>query len=92
MANKTLIICTATVVSLKTTVKKTGYEVRNVSDGRTHFMLVWKILFVSLVRGKHCVVLSLYPFYLNFLHSVNIICVFYVNYSPPQIRSTCAPN
>jgi hypothetical protein len=36
--------------------------VRNVSDGRTHFVLVWrKILFLSLVRDKHCFVLSFYP-------------------------------
>ena len=53
------------VVSLKTTMEKSGYDVRNISDGRTHFLLVWrKILFVSLVRDKHSFVLSLYPFYL----------------------------
>jgi len=27
-----------------------------------------------------------------FLCSVTILCVFFVNYSPPQIRNTCAPN
>jgi hypothetical protein len=47
----TLIVCSALVVFLKTTMEKTGYDVRNVSDGLTHFVLVWrKILFVSLVR------------------------------------------
>jgi hypothetical protein len=41
--------------------------VRNVSDRRTHFVLVWrKSLFVSLVRDKNCFVLSLYPLYLYF--------------------------
>ena len=58
-------MCSVLVVSLKTTIEKTRYDVRNVSDGRTHCMLVWrKILFVSLVSNKHCFVLSLYPLYL----------------------------
>jgi len=47
MRNKTLIVCSVLVVSLKTTMEKTRYDVRNVSDGRTHFVLVWrKILLV----------------------------------------------
>jgi len=67
MSNKTLTVCSVLVVSLKTTVEKTRYDVRNVSDGRTHFVLVWrKISFVSLVRDKHRFVLSLYPLYLYF--------------------------
>ena len=54
------------VISLKTTMEKTRYDVRNVSDGRTHFVLVWrKILFVSLVRDKHCFVL------------IFILCIFF---------------
>ena len=58
-------MCSVLVVSLKTTMEKTGYDVRNVSDGRTHFVLVWrKILFENLVRDKHCFILSLYPLYL----------------------------
>ena len=28
---------------------------------RTHFMLIWRKMFVSLLRDKHCFVLSLYP-------------------------------
>jgi hypothetical protein len=32
----------ALVVVLKTTVERTRYDVRNVSDGRTHFVLVWR--------------------------------------------------
>jgi len=61
----TLIVCTVPVVSLKTTKEKRVYDVRNISDGRTHFVLLWrKILFVSLVRDKHRLVLSLYPLYL----------------------------
>jgi hypothetical protein len=36
MRNKTLIVCSVLVVSLKTTKKKNGYDVRNVSDRRTH--------------------------------------------------------
>ena len=32
------------------------------------------------------------PFTCNFLKSVTILCAFCVNYSPPQIRNTCAPN
>jgi len=55
MRNKTLIVCSVLVVSLKTTMEKTRYDVQNFSDGRTHFVLLWrKILFVSLVRDKHC--------------------------------------
>jgi hypothetical protein len=57
--------CTVLVVSLKTTKEKNGYDVRNISDGRTRFVLVWrKTVFVSLVRDKHRFVLSLYPVYL----------------------------
>jgi hypothetical protein len=51
--NKTLIVCTVLVVSLKTTMEKSGYDMRDISDGRTHFVLVWrKILFLSFVREK----------------------------------------
>jgi len=68
MSNETLNVCSALVVSLKTTVEKTRFDVRNVSDGRTHFVLVWKkSLFVSLVRDKYSFVLSLYPLYLYFV-------------------------
>jgi hypothetical protein len=64
--NKTLIVCTVLFVSLKT-MEKTGYDVRNVSDGRTHFVLVWRnILFVRLYRDKHYFVLNLYTSYLYF--------------------------
>jgi hypothetical protein len=62
MRNKKLFVCCVLVVSLKITMEKSGYDVRNILDGRTHCVLVWrKTLFVSLVRDKHCVVLSLYP-------------------------------
>ena len=65
MRDKTPIVCSVLVISLKTTIEKPGYDVQNVSDGCTHFVLLWrKILFVSLVRYKHCFVLSLYPLYL----------------------------
>jgi hypothetical protein len=38
------------------------HNVRNIADRRAHIVLAWrKILFVSLVRDKHGVVLSLYP-------------------------------
>jgi len=38
-----------------------GYDVRNISDGPTHYVLVWRrILFVSLVRDKHWFVRPLY--------------------------------
>ena len=54
---------------------------RNISDGLIHFVLVWKkILFVSLVRDKHCFV---FPLYLYFLNYVTIFCAFLANYSPP---------
>jgi len=47
--NKTLSVYSVLVVSLK----KSRYDARNISDGRKHFVLVWrKILFVSLVRDK----------------------------------------
>jgi len=62
-----LIVCSVLVVSLQTTMERTRYDVRNVSVGRTHCVLVWKkILYVSLVRDKHCFVLSLYPSYFYF--------------------------
>ena len=75
MSNKTLSVCSVLVVSLKTTVEKTRYDVRNVSDGRTHFVLVWrKSLFVSLVRDKHCFVPCLYLLYLYFFsHFVTLL-------------------
>jgi len=92
MRNKTVIVCSVLVVSLKTTLEETRYDVRNVSDGRTHFLLVWrKILFVSLVRDKHCFVLSSHHLFF-FLYFVTILCAFCVKYSPPHIRDTCAPN
>jgi len=73
---------------LKTTMEKTKYDVRNILDGQTHFVPVWrKILFVSLVRDKHCFILILYPLYF-----VTIPCAFCENYSPPQIRNMCVPN
>jgi hypothetical protein len=66
--------------------------VRNVSDGRTHFVLVWrKSLFMSLVRDKHCFVRSLYPLYLFFFVFCNHSFTFFVNYSPPQVRCTHLP-
>jgi hypothetical protein len=62
---KTMIVCTVLVFSLKTSVEKSGYVVRNISDARTCFVLVWKkILFVKLVEDKHLFVPSLYPLYL----------------------------
>jgi hypothetical protein len=63
----TLIVYSALVVFLKTTMEKTGSDVQNVSDGRTYFVLVWrKILFVSLVRDEYVFyfVHSLYALYL----------------------------
>ena len=85
-----LSVCSVLVVSLNTTKQTSGYDVRNVLDGRTRFLLVWrKILFVSLVRDKHCFLL---PLHLYFFYSVTILCAFWVNYSPPQIRNTYAPN
>jgi len=84
-----LIVCSVLVVSLKTTMEKTRYNVRNFSDGRTHFVVVWrKILFVSLVMDRHCFVLILYPLYLYF---VTIPFAFCENYLPPQIRHTHLP-
>ena len=60
------------VVSLTTTLDKSRHDLRKFSDGRTHFALEWrKISFVSLVRVKHCFVLSLYPLYLSFLKFCN---------------------
>jgi len=47
---------------------------------------------VSLFRDKHCFILSFILCICNFLYSITILCVFCVNYSPPQIRHKCAPN
>jgi hypothetical protein len=92
MRNKTLIVCSVLVVSRRTTKKKTGYDVRNVSDWLTHCVLVWKKIFLNLVGDKYCLVLSLYFLYLFFFYFVTILCAFFVNYSPTQIRNTYAPN
>jgi hypothetical protein len=63
--NKTLSVYIELVVPLNITMEKTGYDVQYATDGRTHFVLVWRtILLESLVRDKHCCVLSLYPLYL----------------------------
>jgi hypothetical protein len=52
MRNKMLIVCSVLVVSLKTTMEKSGYNVQIIADGRTYFVQVRrKILFVCLVRG-----------------------------------------
>jgi len=73
--NKTPIICTVLVVSLKTTMKKSGYDVRNVSDGRAHFLLVWKkILFVSLIRDKHC----FFSQFVSFVFELFAFCKYYL--------------
>jgi hypothetical protein len=89
----TLIVCSALVVFLKTTMKKTGKDMRNVSEGCAHLVLVWrKILFVSLVRDRTTVLFIVYILCIcNFLSFVTILCVFCANYSPPQIRNTCVP-
>jgi len=80
-------VCTVLVVSLKTKKEKNGYDMRNISDGRTHLVLVWrKILFGSHVRDKHCFVRCILCICLN---AVTILYAFCVNYSPPQIRNTC---
>jgi hypothetical protein len=72
MRNKTLMVCSVLVVSLKTTMEKSVYDVRNIADGRTHVVAVWgKILFVSLVRDKNGVILSFYPFKLQLFESPN---------------------
>jgi hypothetical protein len=84
MSNKMLNVCSLLVVSLKTTVEKSRYDVRNVSDGRTHFVLVWrKSLFVSLVRDKHCFVLSCILCICMSFVFCNYSFTFFVNYSPP---------
>jgi hypothetical protein len=85
-----LIVCSLLVVPLKTTMEKSRYDVQNISDERTHCVLVRrKILFVNLVKDKHCFV---FPLHLQFFKFCNYHCAFWVNYSPPQIRNTCAPN
>jgi hypothetical protein len=61
----TPIVCSVLVVSLKTTMEQSGYDVRNISDGRTNCVLVWsKILFEKLFRDKHCFVISFCALYL----------------------------
>jgi hypothetical protein len=88
-----MIVRTVLVFSLKTTVERSGYDVRNISGARTYFVLVWKkILFVKLVGDKHLFV-PIYIFCIyNFLNCVIILCAFCVNYLSPQFRNTCTPN
>jgi len=77
MRNKTLIVCSILVVSLKTTMEKTRYDASNISDGRTHFVLVWrKILFVSLVRDKHfCSYFVFFVFVFFFVFCNYSLCI-----------------
>ena len=83
-----LIVYSVLVVSLKTTMEKTRYDVRNVSDGCTHFVLVWrKNLFVSL-SGINTVLFLVCILCI----CIFLLCAFFVTYSPPQIRNTCVPN
>jgi hypothetical protein len=90
----TLIVCSELVVSLKTTMEKSGYDVRNISDGRTHTVCwyggrFWLWAFSGINTGLFLVyVLCI----CNLLNSVTILCDFCVNYSPPQIRNTFAPS
>ena len=73
------------------TMKKTRYDVRNVSDGLIHFVLVWgKILFVSLSGINTVMFLVCILCICIFLCFVTILCAFCVNYSPPKIWNTCA--
>jgi hypothetical protein len=44
-----LIVCSALVIFLKTTMEKNGYAVQNVSDGNIYFVLKY---YVNLVRDK----------------------------------------
>jgi hypothetical protein len=86
-------VCSVPVVSLKTTMEDSGYDVRNISDERTHFVVVWwKNLFVSFVRDKHSFVFSLYLCIGFFLNTLNILFALYVNYLPLQIRNTFEHN
>ena len=66
------------------------YEIFQMGE-HTYFVLVWrKILFVSLVRDKHCFVLSSHHLFF-FLYFVTIPCAFCENYLPLQIRCTYLP-
>jgi hypothetical protein len=48
---------------------------------------------VSFFRDKQSFVFSLYALNLNFFfNALTILFDFFVNYSPPQIRNTCARN
>jgi hypothetical protein len=71
--------------------EKTRYDVRNVSDGRTHFVLVWrKILFVRLVRDKQCFVLICYTLYLYFLLLFLVLCEKIIHL--PKLGALTSPN
>jgi hypothetical protein len=53
--NETLIVSSVLLVSLKTTTEKSEYDVRNISDRRTHFVLVRrKIWIVTPVGDEQC--------------------------------------
>ena len=71
--------------------EKTGYDVRNVSDGRTHLVLVWRKIFLWALSGINTV-LFLVCVLCICIFFVTILCTFFVNYSPTQIRNTFVPN
>jgi len=94
MRNKTLIVCSAPVVSLRPQWRKleTMCEMFQM-DARTlcwcggRFCL-WDLSGINFFLFLVCV-LCISIFFLCF---VTFLCVFFVNYSSPQIRNTCAPN
>jgi len=92
MSNKTLIVCSVLVVSLKTTVEKTRYDVRNVSDGCTHFVRYGGRFCLGALSGINIVLFSVCILCICILFVFcNYSFTFFVNYSPPQIRRTHFP-
>jgi hypothetical protein len=91
ISNKTLNVCSVLVVSLKTIVEKSRYDVWKFFRWAHTFCVGMEGEFVvSLVRDKHCFVLRLYPFFIFFLF-YNYSFTLSVIYSPPKIRRTHLP-
>ena len=63
---------------------------QDIANGRKHCVFLRReILFVSLVRDKHCCVLL---FICIFFKSVNIFLAFWVNVPLPQVGKFCVPS
>jgi hypothetical protein len=66
-------LCAVLVVSLKNTLEKSGYDLRNNADRRTHFVLVWGKVLLDLSGINTVLHVVSIIFNCSFINSVNLI-------------------